>query len=395
MEHRQPPTENRTAEDVIRAAEALVPLLRERAAETDRERRVSDEIYRRMEAAGFFHILKPKRYGGLELSEAVHARVTMTLAQGCASTAWVFSILNSDNSLILGLSPEVQDEIWGVDSYATLAGNTNLNPKARVEPVDGGIRLSGSWGFCSGSDFSTWLVFVVPMGEHGEPHWVLVPKASATTVDDWHPTGMRGTGSRTMVLDDVVVPARHVVSLTRLMEGYVAARERYPSFDLLWAPLPSYGKFEFAGVAVGAAIGAAEHFAEHAASSTRVAHALGGSYALAEQDYVATEFAEASGDVLMARTLVERQSDEVTARVTAREPITELDLATWDRNYALVTRTALRAVRQIASLVGAKTGNPAHPVSIAQRDIEMLSHHVTLNWRQAAVRYLAAATRTA
>ena len=50
-------------------------------------------------------------------------------------------------------------------------------------------------------------------------------------------------------------------------------------------------------------------------------------------------------------------------------------------------------MQRIYSLVGAKAGNPEHPVSLAKRDVEMVSHHVTLNWRQSAVQYLAAATQ--
>ena len=319
----------------------------------------------------------------------------MTLAQGCASTAWVFSILDADNSLFLCYPEEVQDEVWGTDSYATLAGYTGFNPRAKVEGVDGGYRVSGSWAFCSGSDFSTWLVFVIPIGERGEPHVIIVPNALATTVDDWFPTGMRGTGSRTKVLEDVFVPKRHVLSFPALQEGWVASRELHPTFDMLHTTFPSYGKFEFAGVAVGAAIAAVDHFAEHAASSTRVAHALGGDYRLADQDYAASEFAQASGDVLMARCLVERQSRDIAERTRQRVPSSELDLATWNRNYSLVTRTAVGAVNRIAALIGAKTGNPAHPVSRAKRDVEMLAHHVTLNWRQASVQYLAAATKPA
>lgn len=390
--HRQPPTRNRTAEDIVNAAEDFVPILRELAVTTDADRRITDEVYRQMEEAGFFHILKPKKYGGLELGEDVHAKVTMTLAQGCASTAWVFSILDADNSLILCFPEEVQDEVWGTDSYATLAGYTGYNPNARVEAVEGGYRVSGSWAFCSGSDFSKWLVFVIPIGEQGEAHVIIVPNEKASTVDDWFPTGMRGTGSRTKVLEDVFIPERHVLTFPELQAGWVASRELHPTFDMLQTTFPSYGKFEFAGVAVGAAIAAVEYFAQTAGSSTRVAHALGGNYSLAEQDYVASEFAQASGDVLMAQYMLERQSHDVTERTCERVPSSELDLATWNRNYSLVTRTSLRAVNQIATLIGAKTGNPAHPVSRAKRDIEMLSHHVTLNWRQAAVQYFAAAT---
>ena len=63
----------------------------------------------------------------------------------------------------------------------------------------------------------------------------------------------------------------------------------------------------------------------------------------------------------------------------------------WDllRDNALVTRTALRSVSRIFSLVGAKAGFAEHPVSRAKRDVEMVSHHVTLNWRQNAVHYMA------
>lgn len=381
---------NTTAEDLIEAAERLVPVLRERAVVTDSERRISDEVYRLLEDEGFFHILKPKRYGGLELGDDVHAAVTMTLARGCASTAWVFSILSADNCLLFTFPQSVQDEIWGDDSFATLAGNTNLNTKATAEPVDDGYLLSGSWGFCSGSDFSRWLVFIVPAGEQSEPHIFLVPNERAATVDDWFPSGMRGTGSRTKVLDSVFVPARHVIPFSAVGPGWIAARELYPDFELLHGPFPSYGKFEFAGVAVGAAIGAVEHFASTVGSSTRVANLFGGEYTLSEQEYVATEFAQASGDVLLAKTLVQAQSGDVTAHAASRTPVTDLEQATWNRNYALVTRVALRAVQQLSALVGSKVGNPSHPIALAERDIRMMSHHVTLNWRQAAVQYLAA-----
>ena len=147
-----------TADDILKVAEDMVPLLRERAVAADRDRRIEPDTYRRLGDAGFFHILKPKKYGGLELSEHEHAKVAMTLARGCASTAWVFSILSSDNMAILAYPEQVQEEIWGTDTYATLAGNTNLNPRAKARKVPGGYRLTGQWGFCSGSDFSELVI---------------------------------------------------------------------------------------------------------------------------------------------------------------------------------------------------------------------------------------------
>src|SRR3954468_7792038 len=203
-----------TGADVVRAAEDLVPLLCERAAEIDEQRAIPEEIYRAIQDAGLFNILKPRRYGGFELTEHDHAMVTLTLAKGCASTAWVFAILDSDNIAICSFPEETQEEIWGANPAATLAGNTNLNPAAEVERVPGGYRLSGTWGFCSGSDFSEWLIFNAPVGPDREGHMFLVPRHEAETIDDWFPTGLRGTGSRSMRVDGVLVPEHRVLRTT-------------------------------------------------------------------------------------------------------------------------------------------------------------------------------------
>jgi hypothetical protein len=123
-------------------------------------------------------------------------------------------------------------------------------------------------------------------------------------------------------------------------------RALHPTFDAMYAHWPSYGRFTFASTAVGAAWGAIEHFASTLASSTRVANALGGTVRPADQDYVATEFAEAAGDVQMAMLLIEKRSFEAAERARRHLTPSETDL---------------------------------------------VSHHVTLNWRQSAVRYLNAA----
>jgi hypothetical protein len=120
-----------------------------------------------------------------------------------------------------------------------------------------------------------------------------------------------------------------------------------------------------------------------------VAHALGGTTRLVEQDYVAAEFAEASGELDMAWDLVARDSREATVYAGRHELPDERLLAKLHRDNALVTRVSLREVSRIHALVGAKAGFPGHPISRAKRDVEMVAAHVTLNWRQAAVRYLA------
>lgn len=384
----QSKTATASVDRVLEAAERLIPTLRARAAEADDLRRVSEETYADLVNAGLLDVLKPKEFGGLELDDHAHAMVALTLARGCASTAWIFSILNSDNTAILAFPREAHEEVWGPNRHASLAGNLNLNPKATARAVDGGFVVSGTWGFCSGSDFSEWLVFNAPAGDRGEGHLFLVPQGEATVIDDWFPTGMRGSGSRSMKIEEVFVPGYRALPISGFGSGFSASRELYPTFDALYGDWPPHGRFPFASVAAGAALGAVEHFAETAATSTRAATSLGGRLSLVDQDYVATEFMDAAGDADTAAMLVAGTSLAASSRARAHRAATEQEIARIQRDNALVARASVRSVNRIFSLIGSRAGSPAHPVSIAKRDIEMISHHVSVNWRQAATRYL-------
>lgn len=79
--------------DVVERARALVPSLLARSAETTRNRRVADETIEDFRRAGLFRVLQPARFGGFELDFAVFARITKELAHGCASSAWVYAVV--------------------------------------------------------------------------------------------------------------------------------------------------------------------------------------------------------------------------------------------------------------------------------------------------------------
>ena len=377
-----------TKPDVLAAARALKPQFAATAVQVDRERAIPREHYEALRDARLFDILKPRKYGGLELSVHEHALATLEIAEVCASTAWVYSILAGDNLIITGFPEEAQDEIWGTNRHATLAGSIFLNPLSGAKRVPGGYLLNGRWGFNSGSDFAEWLVLTAAVDGSDVPYAFLLPTSDAHIVDDWFPTGMRGTGSRTVEVSDLFIPEH------RAMPGAeVFSRDDrkalHPAFDALHTPSGSYGKFGFSAVAVGAAAGAIQHFIENAASSTRVATALGGQLRLIDQDYVATEFSEAAADIAMARRMIETSSARVAEQIRRREPVTKAQLAQDFLENAHVTRLSVRAAQQISSLLGAKTGFAEHPVSRAKRDIEMIANHVTLNWRQASVQFTA------
>lgn len=201
---------NALAATLIARAEALAPTLAGRAAQADAQGRIPAETIADMQAAGFFKVLQPKRYGGYELDPQAFFDIQMALARGCMSTAWVYGVVGVHNWQLALFDERAQQDVLGNDP-STLIASTYM-PVGRVTPVDGGFRLSGHWKFSSGSELCEWVFLgaLVPPAVAGQPpeyRTFLLPKADYRIQQDWDVLGLRATGSHDIVVDDVFVPA--------------------------------------------------------------------------------------------------------------------------------------------------------------------------------------------
>ncbi|HHX4052800.1 MAG: acyl-CoA dehydrogenase family protein [Burkholderia contaminans] len=201
---------NALAATLIARAEALAPTLAGRAAQADAQGRIPAETIADMQAAGFFKVLQPKRYGGYELDPQAFFDIQMALARGCMSTAWVYGVVGVHNWQLALFDERAQQDVWGNDP-ATLIASTYM-PVGRVTPVDGGFRLSGHWKFSSGSELCEWVFLgaLVPAAVAGQPpeyRTFLLPKSDYRIQQDWDVLGLRATGSHDIVVDDVFVSA--------------------------------------------------------------------------------------------------------------------------------------------------------------------------------------------
>ena len=315
------PAERLTGDQVITAAQQLVPVLRERAEETDRSRRVPDESFAQIQAAGLLHIFKPARFGGFELGLYEYARVGMELARGCGSTGWIFSLL-CEHCWFISLFPlEAQEEIWGEDGYNVSAASLAADPnRSRVERVPGGYRLSGRFPFTSGSDHAQYLLLggmVEPRDslESGGAHLFLVPKSQLSVIDDWFVLGLRGTGSRSYAADNVFVPAYRGVLRNDLFNARTEAAHLHPTFDLLKAPRARLAPFVSSAPIVGMALGAVELFPELVRDLQRR------SGRVAESPLTQLAFAESSAETHAARLIIEADTREAMLHIRAGQTI--------------------------------------------------------------------------
>jgi 3-hydroxy-9,10-secoandrosta-1,3,5(10)-triene-9,17-dione monooxygenase len=194
-------------ETLLERARAMVPVLAERAQACEELRRLPDETLAEFVDAGFYRILQPARYGGYELSPAVLYEVVIELARGCPSSAWCLSIVAIHNWEVGLLDPRVAADLWTEDPDTRYS--SSYAPTGRVEQVEGGYRLSGRWSFSSGCDHCSWAMLGAAGAERNgapDPISLLVPRADYQIVDTWHVAGLKGTGSKDIVVESAFVP---------------------------------------------------------------------------------------------------------------------------------------------------------------------------------------------
>jgi 3-hydroxy-9,10-secoandrosta-1,3,5(10)-triene-9,17-dione monooxygenase len=202
--------ESPRAQQMLEAARAMGPALRERAGQCRAEGRVPDETIAEFREAGFFKVLQPEQWGGYAMDPQVFYAVGLELAKHCMSSAWVLGVVAVHNWQLAVFDDQAAQDVWS-DDPATLI-SSSYAPVGKVKLVDGGYRLSGRWGFSSGSAHCKWafLGAVVPAPDApfdmGNYRTFLVPISDYKIVDNWDVVGLQGTGSNDIVVEDVFVP---------------------------------------------------------------------------------------------------------------------------------------------------------------------------------------------
>ena len=230
-----------TPEELIARAHAMIPVLKSRAKQCIADRDVSAETIAEMKEAGFFKILQPKRWGGFEMHPNVFFEVQKALAEGCMSTGWMYGVVGCHPYELALFHNEAQEEVWASDSDMLVS--STYQPVGKVTRVEGGFRLSGHWGFSTGSVHCGWVLLgaIVPPENEGDPfdmRTFLLPRSDYTIDREaWRTFGLQGTGSHDIIVDDVFVPEYRT---HRAVDGFLCQNPGQkendgPLYTLPWA----------------------------------------------------------------------------------------------------------------------------------------------------------------
>jgi 3-hydroxy-9,10-secoandrosta-1,3,5(10)-triene-9,17-dione monooxygenase len=195
------------AELVVRAR-SLIPVLARRSLEQKERRGILPETIAEMQAAGFFRVLQPRRWGGYEMDLGTFYDIEMALGEGDMSSGWTYGVLGVVSWFLGVMDDRAAQEVWGHDTTTLICSSTM--PAGKATAVDGGFRLAGHWRYASGCEHCGWaLLGGMVHVENTPPDWrfFLVPRRDYQTADTWQVAGLQGTGSIDVILDDVFVPA--------------------------------------------------------------------------------------------------------------------------------------------------------------------------------------------
>jgi 3-hydroxy-9,10-secoandrosta-1,3,5(10)-triene-9,17-dione monooxygenase len=362
-----------TREELRRRTAALMPILQERAARTEQLRQMPPETVQDLVSSGLIRIGNPQRYGGLGVEYDAAFEVGWELGRACGSTAWCYCLWTVHNWWV-GHFPALAQEEFFASGPDTLASSA-LNPtRGQAEPVAGGLRISGHWSFSSGCDAASWAMLAVP-----RPNgllWTLLPRSDYDILDTWFTSGMRGTGSKDVVVRDVFVPEHRTLDPSRAGDGEWTGWElhRRLSYRL---PLRCMTGWDLVAPLIGIAQGAVDAF-------TARLRGTSGPGRTADSVLVQVRLAEAAVEVDAARELHRRAIRDMLGKAERGEEFTNLERARYRRDKTFAARLCVQAVNRLFEASGGGAIFESEVIQRGHRDIHAASHHQGISWDAAA-----------
>lgn len=368
-------------QNMVDRAKGLVPALRERAVQADRDRAIPEITHREFKDAGFYRIHQPARFGGREWDISIMVHVASELGRACGSSAWVFTNLAVQSWFVGMHDPKAQEDVWG-DNPEALVVSSFPAKGGTTRAADGGIVVDGLWSFSSGVDFADWnhLQVFVPQGEEPPEHrMALVPKSDFEIEDDWFVSGLAGTGSRSVRVREVFVPDHRTLP-SRLIMGGPSPGSVVNDAPLYRMPPLTVGTKVFTGPALGIARGALEVIEDEMRERKSV-----GGVAMAELPTVQLRVAEAGAEIEAARALLLKDCADALSIAEAGGVPDLGQRGQWRVNNAFAAQLCLRAVERLQPITGARGLDPDSPFQRAWRDIHAATLQITSAWDVQAV----------
>jgi alkylation response protein AidB-like acyl-CoA dehydrogenase len=352
---------------VLEAVQALAPLIAAQRSEFDRGRRLPDAVFAALADAGVFRLWLPHALGGPELSPSEFMRVVEAASALDGSVGWLIGN-GGGMSRIGGYLGDAVARNWFADRHAFVVSSTGAVGTAT--PVDGGYCVSGRWPFGSGAHHATRFMVLASVRPEDRDSPLLccyLDRADVTILDNWHVSGLRGTGSCDFEAQDVFVPAAHA-------HPFLGLQPTQPGL-LYRMPPSSVFAWSICGVPLGIASGAITSFAELACRKSR----LGTRAVLRDRETVQATVGRTRAMLRAARAfLIDAMAELMAATDTGGQRLVEARADIRIAN-AQAAETAMSVTDMLAASAGAAAIFETCALERAVRDVRAAAKHIAMS----------------
>ncbi len=357
------PAQELSRDDLLKRAAYLKSVLRDRARLSEETRRIPADSVTDMKESGLHLVGVPRRFGGLDIDYGAGHEAGIELARGCASTSWCYSLWVA-HSWLVGYWPlQAQEEVFG-DGPDALCSSSLSPGRSTCTPVEGGYRLTGQWEFSSGCDSADWIMLGV--AGIGQRNWVLVPIGDCRIVDNWFVSGLRGTGSKNIEVEDAFVPAHRALEVSTAGDSDLSAWELHGQ-DRYRVPIPVLLGWDLVAPMIGLAKGMVDEFVYRLSGTT-------GPGRTAESAAIHLRLSQACAEIDAAGALMEQDVAEILRKGRDGEPFNTLERAKFRRDKAFCTQLGLQAVNRLFDLSGGHALFDSEPLQRFHRDAQAVAH---------------------
>jgi alkylation response protein AidB-like acyl-CoA dehydrogenase len=365
------------ANPVLEFIEARAEEIAATATSSEQLGRLDDAAVKVLRESGVMKMFQPARYGGAEAHPTDFAETVMRLAALDGSTGWVAGIVGVHPWEMAMADPRVQEEVWGEDIETWIA--SPYAPMGVLRPVEGGYIFNGRWQFSSGTDHCDWIFLGALMGdEEGNPQFalggrhVILPRSDYQILEDtWDVVGLRGTGSKDVVVKDAFVPDYRVIVFDRMLDGS-APKDAGLDNPTYHVPFTTVFPLGITSAVIGICEGALAHHLAYQKTRVQVTGTK-----IKDDPYVLAAIGDAAAEIHASRVTMLDNVSRIYDRVAAGEVLTFPERAVSRRTQV---SAAWRAVRAMDEIVGRSGGNGLrmdHPLQRFWRDGHMgLAHAI-------------------
>ena len=352
-----------TYEPVV--TQQILDLISSKSDEQRAAREMSKEVVDALKECGFFTMLLPKQWGGLERRPQEFFAEQVRIAEADMSTAWAGGIIAVHAFQLALMSEEAQREVYENDPNTLIS--SSYNPVgARAEMCEGGFMLHGRWGWSSGSGHCTWALLggVIPGDGY---RTFLVPRREYEIEDTWNVMGLQGTGSNDVVIPEPIFVPEHRTH--KQMDGFNCVNDQEnPMYDLSWAQT-------FVRVVNSAAIGALK-------KAVKV-------FVESKQGNSTTDMTKFAGDVETQERLAKVLNTIAELEAVMYHNFDKMEAANWKPTLeerimyryqaSIVIDKAIEAIDTLFDVAGGRSVFNGHPLQQLWHDIHIARCHVANN----------------